>query len=103
MAGPEKRGERRVIFSRGIPVRIVAIDGTWSRDCQMLDASDSGAKLILTQSIEGLRLKEFFLVLSTTGTSFRRCELAWINGNDMGVRFVAKPISSNGSNADNNQ
>ena len=93
-AGPEKRDEHRVPFSRGIPVRIVAIDGTWSRDCQMIDASATGAKLALTQSVAGLRLKEFFLLSSTTGSSFRRCELAWINGDDMGVRFIEKPKSS---------
>ena len=38
-AGREKRDEHRVAFSRGIPVRIVAIDGTWNRHCQMMDAS----------------------------------------------------------------
>lgn len=96
--GPEKRGEPRVLFSRGIPVRIVAIDGTWSRDCEMLDASDTGAKLTITQSVQGLRLKEFFLLLSTTGSSFRRCQLAWLNGDDMGVQFIEKsaPVNAKG-------
>ena len=94
-AGPEKRGEHRVVFSRGIPVRIVAIDGTWSRHCQMLDASNTGAKLTITQSVEGLRLKEFFLLLSTTGSSFRRCQLAWLNGDDMGVQFIEKSAPLN--------
>jgi len=88
--GPEKRRNHRVAFSRGVPVRVVAIDGTWTRDCLMMDASDDGAKLTLAQSVEGLRLKEFFLVLSTTGSSFRRCQMAWLNGDDMGVRFIEK-------------
>jgi hypothetical protein len=56
----------------------------------MLDAADEGAKLKLEQSINGLNLNEFFLILSTSGSSFRRCELAWLNGDEMGVRFVSK-------------
>ncbi len=95
--GLEKRRNQRVVFSRGIPVRVVAIDGTWTRNCLMMDASNDGAKLKLTQSVEGLQLKEFFLLLSTTGSSFRRCELAWMNGVEMGVRFIEKKTSSTAS------
>jgi hypothetical protein len=87
---PEKRNEGRVQFSRGVAVRIVAIDGTWARECTMLDVAEQGAKLTIKDSIENLNLKEFFLVLSTTGNAFRRCELAWINGDQIGVRFKAK-------------
>lgn len=94
VVGTEKRSNQRVTFSRGVPVRVVAIDGTWTRHCLMMDASNDGAKLTLAKSVEGLQLKEFFLLLSTTGSSFRRCELAWINGDDMGVRFIEKLESS---------
>lgn len=92
----ENRRSRRVVFSRGVPVRVVAIDGTWTKHCLMMDASANGARLTLAQSEswEGLRLKEFFLLLSTTGSSFRRCELAWINGDEMGVRFIERSKSS---------
>lgn len=88
--GPEKRKRHRVAFTREVPVRIQAIDGTWGRECGMLDVAQDGAKLLLKESVESLRLKEFFLVLSTTGTAFRLCELSWINGNEMGVQFVEK-------------
>ena len=37
---PEKRIEGRVQFSRGVAVRIVAIDGTWARECTMLDVAE---------------------------------------------------------------
>jgi hypothetical protein len=84
----EKRKTGRVGFSRGIPVQMVAIDGTWRRNCLMLDAAASGAKLTVKGSVEGLNLKEFFLILSTTGVSYRRCELAWINGEQLGVQFL---------------
>lgn len=71
-------------------MNIVAIDGTWSRPCSMLDVANSGARLFLKCSIPNLELKEFFLVLSASGNAFRRCEVVWVNGNQIGVRFVAK-------------
>jgi hypothetical protein len=51
------------------------------------DVSDTGAELSVEESIEGLPLKEFFLLLSFTGLAFRRCELAWVNGDTLGVTF----------------
>ena len=54
----------------------------------MRDVSDTGAKLTIEGSVEGLAMKEFFVVLSTTGTAYRRCELAWVNGNQVGVYFI---------------
>lgn len=92
MIRPEKRKRHRVKFTRDVPVRIQAIDGTWSRECSMLDVAEDGAKLLIKGSIELLRLKEFFLVLSASGTAFRRCELEWINGNEMGVQFLEKSM-----------
>jgi hypothetical protein len=91
----ERRKNNRVEFSRGVDVQIVAIDGTWSRPCVMLDVAVGGAKLSLADSVEGVSLKEFFLVLSTTGQAFRRCELAWINGNQFGVRFLETRLKPN--------
>jgi hypothetical protein len=89
--GKDQRKTGRVTFTQGMPARIVAIDGTWSRDCLVLDAGDAGAKLEFKVSIAELELKEFFLQLSTSGV-FRRCELAWMNGDQIGVHFVkAKP------------
>ncbi|MGM4906878.1 PilZ domain-containing protein [Tardiphaga sp. 866_E4_N2_1] len=88
MATDEHRKEARVIFARGFDVWIMAIDGTWRRECVMKDASETGAQLITKNSIGGLNLKEFFLLLSTTGLAFRRCELAWVNGDQLGVNFL---------------
>ena len=78
----------RVNFSRGYDVCIMAIDGTWRRDCMMEDVSETGAKLTVEGSVEGLHLKEFFLLLSSTGLAYRRCELAWVNGDQIGVNFL---------------
>ena len=84
----ERRKGERVIFERGIPAHMMGIDGTWRRDCTMEDVSETGAKLTVEGSVEGLHLKEFFLLLSSTGLAYRRCELAWVNGDQIGVNFL---------------
>jgi hypothetical protein len=86
----QRRKDQRIHFESGYPARLMAIDGTWYRDCIIEDISQTGAKISVTASIQGLVLKEFFLVLSTRGTAHRRCELAWINGELLGARFVFK-------------
>ncbi|WP_375311908.1 PilZ domain-containing protein [Bradyrhizobium sp. A5] len=84
----DQRGTSRVVFERGIPAQMMGIDGTWRRDCTMEDVSETGAKLTIDGSVEGLHLKEFFLLLSSTGLAYRRCELAWVNGDQIGVNFL---------------
>ena len=84
------RKSERVQFERGYAVKMMAIDGTWRRDCLMLDVSTSGARLVVAGSIDGLNLKEFFLLLSSTGVTYRRCELIRVNGDELGVRFLHK-------------
>ena len=89
MATTDQRqfGER-VIFDRGYDAHMMAIDGTWRRACSVLDVSETGAKMTVEGSIVGLPLKEFFLLLSSTGLAYRRCELAWVNGEEIGVNFL---------------
>ena len=87
MATERRKGER-VTFERGIPAHMMGIDGTWRRDCTMEDISETGAKLTVEGSVEGLHLKEFFLLLSSTGLAYRRCELSWVNGDQIGVNFL---------------
>jgi hypothetical protein len=78
----------RVTFSRGYDVCIMAIDGTWRRDCQLNAISDNDATLSVEGSIHGLNLKEFFLLLSSTGLAYRRCELVRVNGTEMDIQFL---------------
>jgi hypothetical protein len=78
----------RVTFSRGYDVCIMAIDGTWRRDCQLNAISDTDATLTVEGSIQGLNLKEFFLLLSSTGLAYRRCELVRVNGTEIDVAFL---------------
>ena len=84
----ERRKGDRVVFERGFAAHMMGIDGTWRRDCVMEDVSETGAKLTVEGSVEGLHLKEFFLLLSSTGLAYRRCELAWVNGDQIGVNFL---------------
>ena len=84
----ERRKGERITFERGIPAHMMGIDGTWRRECTMEDISETGAKLVVEGSVEGLHLKEFFLLLSSTGLAYRRCELAWVNGDQIGVNFL---------------
>ena len=88
MAYSERRSGERVTFERGFTAHMMGIDGTWRRDCTMEDVSETGAKLTIEGSVEGLHLKEFFLLLSSTGLAYRRCELAWVNGDQIGVTFL---------------
>lgn len=83
-----RRKVHRVVFSHGIDVQIFSIDGTWRRPCAMLDVSETGVRLAFKSSLAGLNIKEFFLVLSSTGIAFRRCELSWINGEHIGASFL---------------
>lgn len=84
----EQRKAHRVVFEKGFAANMMAIDGTWRRPCTMLDVSDTGARLSIDGSIEGIALTEFFLVLSSMGKAYRRCQLAWVNGNQVGVHFL---------------
>jgi hypothetical protein len=84
------RKSERVDFERGIPVYIMGIDGTWRRDCMMIDVSQTGARLQVEGSFEGLDLREFFLLLSSTGVAFRRCQMVRVAGEEIGVKFLAR-------------
>jgi hypothetical protein len=82
------RQNERVDFERGIAVHIMGIDGTWRRNCLMVDVSQTGARLSVEGSIEGLDLKEFFLLLSSTGLAYRRCRMVRVAGDQIGVEFL---------------
>ena len=82
------RKSERVHFEHRHPMNLVGVDGTWRRSCVMLDVSTSGARLEVDGALDVLRAQEFFLVLSSTGLAFRRCELVRIDGSEIGVRFV---------------
>lgn len=90
------RKSERVVFTHDITVYIMGIDGTWRRSCKLLDASSTGARLAVEGTIEGLQLKEFFLLLSVTGLAFRRCELIRVNGDEIGIHFLEERHGAKG-------
>jgi hypothetical protein len=72
----DNKAPARVTFSRGYGVCIMGIDGTWRRDCLLNTISDNDAILTVDGSIQGLNLREFFLlvVLDRAGLSpMRTC------------------------------
>ncbi len=67
-----------VAFERGFPVWLMAIDGTWRRSCRIMDVSETGARLIVESSIEGINLKGIFpAAVALQDCAFRRCEF-WL-------------------------
>lgn len=92
LMGTERRKGERVTFERGFPAHMMGIDGTWRRNCLVEDISETGAKMTVEGSVEGLNLKEFFLLLSSTGLAYRRCELSWVNGEQIGVGFLKPDV-----------
>lgn len=88
MSREDKQEARRVTFEKPLTANMMAIDGTWRRSCNIKEISQSGATLQVEQSIQGLTLNEFFLLLSSTGLAYRRCELAKVNGDELEVSFL---------------
>jgi hypothetical protein len=82
------RKASRVKMDNRQPVNLMGSDGTWRRSCVLLDVSNSGAKIEVEGTLDVLQAKEFFMVLSSTGLAYRRCELVWIDGTTAGVHFV---------------
>jgi len=88
MPNDKEREARRVAFERPLTAQMMAIDGTWRRPCFVKDVSENSATLKVETSIEGLVLTEFFLVLSSTGLAYRRCQLDRVNGDELEVSFL---------------
>lgn len=88
MSEGEKRTGPRVKFEHDVPAQMMAIDGTWRRECIVDNVSEGGARLTVGDSIKGLQVAEFFLVLSSRGLAYRRCQLVWVNGDQIGVSFI---------------
>lgn len=79
---------RRVSFDHPVPAHIMAIDGTWKRQCTIRDVSDTDATLQVDGPVDGLSRDEFFLLLSSTGLAYRRCRLDRVNGSEVKVSFL---------------
>jgi hypothetical protein len=83
-----KRKADRIQFQHSHSANLMAIDGTWRRSCVLLDISSTGARIEIEGDTNVLGGGEFFLLLSSTGLAFRRCELVRLDGTTVGVRFL---------------
>jgi hypothetical protein len=99
MSEGEKRTTPRVRFDHERPAQMMAIDGTWRRECIIENIGEGGARLWLGDAPTGLQLTEFFLVLSSTGLAYRHCKLAWVNGDTIGVSFLNRERGRKGEKA----
>jgi hypothetical protein len=89
----DRRNDFRVHFEPAVKVKLMAIDGTWCRECLLVDVSDTGARLLIAGF--GTVIEEFFLMLSSIGNpAFRRCKRAWIKGDQLGVWFEKRHVPS---------
>lgn len=87
MAYGDRKAER-VRLEHRHPVNLMGVDGTWRRGCVLLNVSETGARLEVDGTLEVLKAQEFFLILSSRGLAFRRCELVRVDGGEVGVRFI---------------
>jgi len=86
----ERRKGERVTFERGIAAPYDGHRRHLAARLLMEDVSETGAKLTVEGSVEGLHLKEFFLLLSSTGLAYRAIELAWSTATRSEVQFSLK-------------
>jgi hypothetical protein len=97
IATEHRKGAAWVKFENPLDVRVMAIDGTWCRECQLIDMSETGAHIKMIGS--AVNETEFFLLLTKFGDPvFRMCIREWVNGTLMGVSFHrdfmgAKPLA----------
>ncbi|MCS3502847.1 hypothetical protein M2189_007640 [Bradyrhizobium japonicum] len=94
MPAEKEQEDRRVTFEHPLPAKMMAIDGTWRRACTLKEVSNVEATLQVETSIEGLTLNEFFLLLSSTGLAYRRCQLERVNGEELRVSFIREKVKA---------
>ena len=102
MAYGDRKSER-VDFERGIHVHIMGIDGTWRRDCMMIDVSQTGARLRIEGSlrrigpqgvlpasvVDGSRLSPLQI-----GTRRRGSNRRSVSGARQGQKEIAEPTTT---------
>jgi hypothetical protein len=79
-----RKGKRR---SLGYVAAVVSLDGKLKRDCVVDNISATGARLRIEAPKESP--EEFILMLSARGEARRRCQIAWREAREVGVRFRA--------------
>lgn len=87
IAPKHRKGAAWVKFENPLDVGVMAIDGTWCRDCHLTQVSETEAQIRLIGP--PLNDTEFFLLLTESGNPvFRMCISRWVNGMLIGVSFL---------------
>jgi hypothetical protein len=81
MSSNRRKSVRRAL---GYGAKIVAPDGSWGRDCRVVDVSNDGARLAIDAPADLPR--DFMLALSERGRA-RRCRVVWTTDGEIGVKF----------------
>jgi hypothetical protein len=84
--GTTRMSNRRKFPRRPLtyPAKIIANDGSWGRNCRVVDVSDGGARLVTAEPFD---LPENFTLALSRKTA-RRCRLKWMENCEIGVVFV---------------
>ena len=82
---------RRVTFTQPLAARCVALDETWSTDCQVLSVWTNGARLLAGNPKDLARFLLFFA--SGPMPVFRRCKRVWVRGNELEVSYERRQPS----------
>ena len=91
LATDRRRGPARFRFEYPLDVRILAIDGTWCRDCQLIEVSESSAQISLSGS--PVSDAEMILLLTKFGCPvFRMCKRTSVDGALMNLIFHSDVI-----------
>ena len=85
----ERRKEKRVRLEPPLDATCIAVDGTSTTSCRVMEVSHSGAQLECPSPLPNA--PEFFLMFtSSLNPVYRRCERAWVRGTYVGVKFLPR-------------
>jgi hypothetical protein len=87
MSSNRRKTVRRAI---GYGAKVVAPDGTGSRDCRVMDVSAGGARIAIEEPAS--LPPEFVLALSGQGGASRRCHVVWTTDKEVGVKFERSSV-----------
>ncbi len=94
MVRDRRKPSDRVAFEPPRSATILSVDGTWSCPCRLLEISETGAHLAVSVALPATTLTEFFLLLTSTGSVYRRCAFASLHAGAMDVVFLKARASA---------
>lgn len=93
------RKTARVQFEHKHLVNLMGVDRTWRQTLTLLDASESRRQARGRTLPTPPRQKKTFSWFYPPPMAFRRCELVWVNGPHVGVRFITEKTNKKNTRA----